>query len=228
MLRLHYTGYSDRQVFLSLYPGRRPGAPNLGTFAEALHELVRHTEESLRRLALQERVPFVTPNRTPSDDECADIVLTEPVGEEKLSPGDEEALADLDQARAACLGQLRILSDPSSPPPPEPPPETGRWVDPAAERAKVVAMLAGAVSANVAVRLRGAATRIARSVSLHNLRLARKEEEEGSEEVRPDPGWHRPDPARGRVPEVAVGHGRSPGSGTSGFVLDVPVPPSAS
>lgn len=233
VLRLHYTGHSDRQVFLALYPaGGPPGSPKVGTFAEALHDLVRATEESLRRLAIRERVPFVSPCNPPGDAESAEmeadaLELSEPVPEEPLAPGDEEALADLDLGRAALTEQLRILTETPTPDPP--PPESFRWVDPAGERAKAVAMVSSALTANVAVRLRGASTRIARTVTLHNLRIARKEaqeaEREGVQAGTPDPSrpdsYGRPAPARGLVP-AGVGEKGTPGAATSGFFLDIP------
>lgn len=232
VLRLHYSGHSDRAIYLALYPqgSQVSGQPKLGTFADALHALIRETEESLRTLALREGVPHVSPANPPSDAEAADIIaLGEPVGEEPLAPADAEALADCDAARAAVLNQIRLLSDPANPPPPEPPPEAGRWTDPLAERAKVIGQLGAVVGALTSVRLRGAATRMARTVTLHNLRIARREAEEaerdGAEPGIPDvsrlDAAGRPAPARGLLP-AAPGDARTDGRGTGGFRLDLP------
>lgn len=211
VLRLHYTGSSTRQIYLALHPPDAPSRPQLGTFTDTLNRLIAQTEEGVRRLALKEGVPFVSPRNPPTDAEVVELELAPAVREDPLDGGTEEALADLDAARGALCHQLKVLHESPLPPPPE-----KGFADPEGERAKASAAVANAIAANVSLRLRAAQLRVGRTVTLHNLRIAFREEE--------DARRRGENPTGRRVPEADSRADESQGvaPGSKSFLLALP------
>lgn len=183
-LAMHLAGKPMREIYLACYPnGDCP--VSIAYFTRALYEFQAATESQVRHLADRAGVPTAEQVASADDRQVIELALMPGVQEMPLPAGDAAALEALDNARGACIVELAKLVNEPIPDLVTYEDEGGKkkasvskpW-DPRSVRASAVATVANAITANVTARAGFARLRLERTVQLHNLRLAKKTEEE--------------------------------------------------